>query len=65
MFHAKLKLSKETSTRQMDRIEEVVKIMGLQKCYDTVIGTPGLTKTISGGEMKRLSIAAEILTGIY
>ena len=36
-------------------------MMGLQKCIDTVIGTPGLTKTISGGEMKRLSIATEIL----
>ena len=35
--------------------------MGLQKCALTVIGTPGLSKTISGGEMKRLSIASEIL----
>ena len=35
--------------------------MGLQKCAKTVIGTPGLSKTISGGEMKRLSIASEIL----
>lgn len=61
LFHAKLKLSKETSARQHDRIEEVVKIMGLQKCVDTLIGTPGLSKTISGGEMKRLSIATEIL----
>jgi len=60
-FHAKLKLSKETESRQFDRIEEVVRMMGLQKCIDTVIGTPGLTKTISGGEMKRLSIATEIL----
>ena len=39
----------------------VTLIMGLQKCLNTLIGTPGLTKTISGGEMKRLSIAAEIL----
>ena len=36
--------------------------MGLTKCKDTLIGTPGMSKTISGGEMKRLSFASEILT---
>ena len=61
LFHAKLKLSKETSARQRDRIEEVIKVMGLRKCINTIIGTPGINKTISGGEMKRLSIATEIL----
>lgn len=62
LFHAKLKLSKESPSRRSDRVQEVVKIMGLQNCYESEIGTPGLTKTISGGEMKRLSIAVEILT---
>jgi len=61
-LQAKLRLSKETKQRQEDRVQEVVQLMGLQKCYKTVIGTPGLTKTISGGEMKRLSFASEILT---
>lgn len=61
LFHARLKLSKETAARRTDRIEEVVKIMGLQTCFKTLIGDPGLTKTISGGEMKRLSIATELL----
>ena len=36
--------------------------MGLVKCRDTLIGIPGMSKTISGGEMKRLSFATEILT---
>ena len=61
MIHSKIKLSKRTASRQSERIQEVIKFMGLQNCYETVIGTPGLTKTISGGEMKRLSIATEIL----
>ena len=61
LFHARLKLSKQTASRQTERIEEVVKIMGLQRCYNTTIGLPGVDKTISGGEMKRLSIATEIL----
>lgn len=60
-FHARLKLSKLHRNDQKERIEEVIKIMGLQKCVKTVIGTPGLSKTISGGEMKRLAIASEIL----
>lgn len=34
--------------------------MGLAKCATTQIGKPGLTKTISGGEMKRLSVASEV-----
>jgi len=60
-FHARLKLSRESEVRKKERIAEVVSIMGLQKCIKTEIGVPGLTKTISGGEMKRLSIATEIL----
>lgn len=34
--------------------------MGLRKCENTAIGTPGKSKTISGGEMKRLSFASEV-----
>ena len=42
------------------RVEEVMQLMGLKKCQNTLIGTPGRTKTISGGEMKRLSFATEV-----
>ena len=31
-------------------------------CQDSVIGESGLTKTISGGEMKRLSVACGMAT---
>ena len=53
-FHSRLKLSKKSESERKRKIEEVVDLMGLQKCLQTEIGVPGLTKTISGGEMKRL-----------
>jgi ABC-type multidrug transport system ATPase subunit len=34
----------------------------LTNCQDTVIGISGRLKGISGGEMKRLSFASEVLT---
>merc|ERR1712170_130261 len=43
------------------RVNEVINEMGLQKCADSKIGTPGRGKTISGGEKKRLSVATQIL----
>lgn len=36
--------------------------LALSKCQNTVIGIPGRLKGISGGEMKRLSFASEVLT---
>ena len=35
--------------------------LGLTKCKDTIIGVPGRIRGISGGEMKRLSFASEVL----
>jgi len=36
--------------------------LALTKCENTLIGIPGRLKGISGGEMKRLSFASEVLT---
>ena len=36
--------------------------MGLGKATDTLIGVVGRIKGISGGEMKRLALASELLT---
>jgi len=36
--------------------------MGLSKCADAQIGYPTRIKGISGGEMKRLAFASELLT---
>ncbi|CAH0395501.1 unnamed protein product [Bemisia tabaci] len=49
-------------SQRMIRVEEVIKELTLSKCQHTVIGTPGRIKGISGGEMKRLSFASEVLT---
>ncbi|KAJ8314084.1 hypothetical protein KUTeg_008645 [Tegillarca granosa] len=47
---------------RLERVEQVIQELGLTKCADSLIGTPGRKKGISGGEMKRLSFASEVLT---
>ncbi|KAL1138055.1 hypothetical protein AAG570_009750 [Ranatra chinensis] len=47
---------------RMARVEEVISELTLTRCQNTVIGVPGKIKGISGGEMKRLSFASEVLT---
>lgn len=49
-------------TRRMRRVDEVIQELALAKCENTTIGVPGRVKGISGGEMKRLSFASEVLT---
>ncbi|XP_071108651.1 protein white-like [Haliotis cracherodii] len=62
-FRALLRMDRRLSrTARLQRVDEVIVEMGLTKCAETKIGTPGLTKGISGGEMKRLSFASEVLT---
>jgi hypothetical protein len=34
-------------------VDEIIGELGLTKCKNTLIGTPGKTKGISGGERKR------------
>jgi ABC-type lipoprotein export system ATPase subunit len=61
-FSAGLRLSKSMSKRQKrDRAEEVIRIMALSDCADHLIGSE-LSKGISGGEKRRVSIAVQILT---
>lgn len=48
--------------QRMRRVDEVISELGLSKCRDTRIGVPGRLKGVSGGEMKRLSFASEVLT---
>nr|QEO19117.1 white [Mesovelia mulsanti] len=47
---------------RMARVEEVISELTLTRCQNTIIGVPGKIKGISGGEMKRLSFASEVLT---
>lgn len=63
IFNARLRMDPAVSdSDRFKRVDEVMDQMGLRKCESTGIGTPGKTKTISGGEMKRLSFATELLT---
>ena len=48
--------------KRMERIEQVMQELGLKKCEKTLIGIQGRIKGISGGEMKRLAFASEVLT---
>jgi ATP-binding cassette subfamily G (WHITE) protein 1 len=43
-------------------VSELLEILGLKDCQNTVIGSPSTVKGISGGERKRCSIAMELIT---
>ena len=45
----------------MERVDEIVKELRLNKCQNTKIGGP-LVKGVSGGERKRTSIGVELIT---
>ncbi|CAL4117650.1 unnamed protein product [Meganyctiphanes norvegica] len=63
IFQATLRMDKNIPQKQrLARVEEVMIELGLTKCSDTLVGIPGRLKGISGGEMKRLAFACEVLT---
>jgi len=62
-FMAKVNMDPNLSkAEKKQRVESVIKDLGLTKCKDTLIGVPGRIKGISGGEKKRLAFATEVLT---
>ncbi|XP_018021065.1 protein white [Hyalella azteca] len=63
IFQAMLRMDRDITLEQrVMRVEEVIMELGLTKCAFTKIGVPGRIKGISGGEMKRLAFACEVLT---
>ena len=48
--------------KRLERVDDVINELGLNKCADQLIGIPGRMKGISGGELKRLAFACEVLT---
>ncbi|RZB77475.1 ABC transmembrane transporter white, partial [Asbolus verrucosus] len=63
IFQALVRMDRNLSYKQrMQRVEEVISELALVKCQNTQIGIIGRIKGISGGERKRLSFAAEVLT---
>lgn len=62
-FQANLKLDKRMSRKEKDAlVERTLCRVGLLQCRHTPIGETNKGKTLSGGEKKRLSFAAELLT---
>ncbi|XP_011645071.1 protein white isoform X1 [Pogonomyrmex barbatus] len=63
MFQAAVRMDRQIPQNQrIKRVNEVIDELALSKCRNTVIGIPGRVKGLSGGEMKRLSFASEVLT---
>ncbi|KAL0130711.1 hypothetical protein PUN28_002381 [Cardiocondyla obscurior] len=63
MFQAALRMDRQIPRNQrIKRVNEVINELALSKSRNTVIGIPGRVKGLSGGEMKRLSFASEVLT---
>ncbi|XP_064099216.1 protein scarlet-like isoform X1 [Macrobrachium nipponense] len=62
-FMARLRMDKRLSGSERNaRVQELMKELGLLKVQDSRIGVPGYSKSLSGGERKRLAFATEILT---
>ncbi|KAG7164313.1 white-like 1 [Homarus americanus] len=62
-FQAMLRMDRYLSYEErVRRVNQVIMELGLTKCENTLIGVPGTKKSISGGEMKRLSFGCEVLT---
>ena len=60
-FSAKLRLSRETTDDDLDRLtERMITELGLTSCADTIVGG-ALIKGISGGERKRTSVGVELV----
>ncbi|XP_053998040.1 protein white-like [Hylaeus anthracinus] len=63
LFQAMVRMDRRIPMAQrIRRVNEVINELALLKCRNTVIGQPGRIKGLSGGEMKRLSFASEVLT---
>lgn len=60
MFTARLRLKLSAKERK-ERVENLIKDLGLTKCADTRVGNQ-LIRGLSGGERKRASIGVELIT---
>ncbi|CAG0918233.1 unnamed protein product, partial [Notodromas monacha] len=62
-FVATLRMGRAATKKDVERrVADLIDSLGLNKCQNTRIGMPGVTKGISGGEKKRLAFASEIVT---
>ena len=60
-FVALLRLPRDWSKEEkISRVDDIIKILGLEKCRNTIIGNQ-IMRGVSGGERKRVSIGIELL----
>lgn len=63
IFQATVRMPRSMTQKQkIQRVDQVIQDLSLGKCQNTIIGTPGRVKGLSGGERKRLAFASEALT---
>lgn len=60
-FTAAFMLPKLSLEARSKAVEDVIEKLNLKKCADTVVGSPGLVRGISGGERKRTNVALSLL----
>jgi len=61
-FAARLALSGISRKQRRQRVDELLSAFGLTEQGENLVGTP-IRKGISGGQKRRLSVAAELITG--
>jgi len=61
MFAAAFILPKLDKEKRSLVVEGVIEKLNLKKCCNTVVGSPGLVRGISGGERKRTNVALSLL----
>mmetsp|Transcript_40623 Transcript_40623/g.29238 ORF Transcript_40623/g.29238 Transcript_40623/m.29238 type:complete len:169 (+) Transcript_40623:453-959(+) len=59
-FSAGLRLAHLSREKQLEKVQETLKDLGLEGCADTKVGSTE-NKGLSGGERKRLAIAYELI----
>ncbi|KAK4535738.1 hypothetical protein CDCA_CDCA06G1763 [Cyanidium caldarium] len=61
-FSARLRLPRSMPLeKKRNRVEQVVRELGLSKCVDTMVGN-AVVRGVSGGERKRVNIGIELVT---
>lgn len=60
-FSADMRLKNMSEKDKVEKVKQLVKLLGLEKCQNTRVGN-ALLRGVSGGERKRTSIGVELLT---